>query len=314
VWYNLHASGLIVPCIVLVYGIGLAIEHRRLAAGLPSLALAGACALASLATPFGVALPRFTISWSSNPATGLIYEWAPASPDKILILSGTLVIAALLIAGEFRGARMTWPQRLLAVMLFAATMLHIRNLGPFCIVAGPWAAAALGALLPREDPARKRSWRADGGLAALGIAMAVVMVAVRLHTPLPPNATAHAVADVTALPGPLRVACEDFSWCSRFADDGQVRVFLDGRTDAYPAAVYADLRRMQRGDALQVFARWQVDAAIVHDKGALAKTLRAAGWTLLRKKDPQVYLRRGREAAEPSTLETLYGVHAHDLG
>ena len=137
VWFNLHASALVVPCVVLVFGVGTALETRRLAALWSPLALAGACALASLATPFGIALPHFILAWSANPATALIFEWLPAAPDKIAILAGVFIVAALLVAGEVRGARLSWAQRLLALGLFAATMLHIRNLGLFCSRSGP---------------------------------------------------------------------------------------------------------------------------------------------------------------------------------
>jgi len=306
VWYNLHASALIVPGIVLVDGLGRALQGRRLAALISPLALAAACAAASLATPFGLALPRFVVAWSTNSATGLIYEWLPASPDKIFILAGVLILAALLVAGELRGAPLSWPQRLLAVALFIATMLHIRNLGLFCIVAGPWAANALGVLLPREAPGPARRWRADGGLAAAACAGAIALVVLRARLPVAAGEAAPAVRDVMALHGQRRVACEDFSWCSRFAGDPRVRVFLDGRTDAYPAAVFVDYRRILRGDALDVFARWQIDAAVVHAKGPLARALRAAHWQLLRSREPQVFLRPSRAGtADKSEFERL---------
>ncbi len=300
-WYNLHASALIVPCIVIIDGIGRMIEHGRLTTMLSRLALAAACALGSLATPFGLALPRFALAWSSNSATGLIYEWAPASPDKILVLFGSLVIAGLLVAGECRGARLTWPQRLLALALFAATMLHIRNLSLFCIVTGPWAAYSLAALLPRRSALPWRGWRSDGGLVGIALVGAIGFVILRLRVPVAAAAAEPAVADLMALHGPLRVACEDFSWCSGFAGDSNVRVFLDGRTDAYPDEIFADYRRILRGDALPVFARWHVDAAIVHAKGLVAPELRAAGWELLRSGEPQVYVRRAHAVAIEKT-------------
>jgi hypothetical protein len=297
VWCNLHASGLVVPVIVAVHGLGRLLETRRASALASSLALAAACALASLATPFGPAFPRFVVAWSTNPATGLIYEWLPASPDKILILAGVLVLAALLVAGEIRGARLSWSQRLLALGLFAATMLHIRNLALFSIVTAPWAATALTALLPKRIAAKRYTWRADGGLVAVAICAAVGLIAVRQSLPAGSGAPAPAVAELTALHAPLRVACEDFSWCSRFADDTRVRVLLDGRTDAYPATVFADYRRILDGDALPVFARWQIDAAIVHADSRLARALRAAKWRLLRRDEPQVYVRPSRTVA-----------------
>jgi hypothetical protein len=298
VWYNLHASGLILPVIVLVHGIGQTIETRRLRTLVSPLALAAACGLASLATPFGSALPRFALSWSANSATALIVEWAPASFDKISMLAGMLIVAALLVVGELRGARLNWAQRLLALVLFAATMQHIRNLGLFCVVAGPWAAASLDVLLPSSWRVKPQGWRNDAGLAIVGICLAIGLVVLRERIPIVPLGAGPAVARLTALHAPLRVACEDFSWCSRFAADDRVQVLLDGRTDAYPAAVFADFRQMARGDALPVFARWRINAAVVHEKGALARTLTGAGWKMLRAAEPQVYLRPSGSAVK----------------
>jgi hypothetical protein len=313
VWFNLHASAIVVPCIIVVYALGCGLEARRLSAFTVYVPVAAACAAASLATPFGAELPRFALAWSANPATALIYEWLPASPDKILIIAGVLVIALLLVAGELRGARLTWPQRLLAAGLFCATMLHIRNLGLFAVVAGPWTAAALTALLPRERPAGS-AWRRDGGLAIAACAAAVFLVGARVRLPVPPGAAAPAVAQLAARPGPLRVACEDFSWCSRFAGDGRVRVFLDGRTDAYPDAVFEDYRRMLRGDALPVFARWRIDAAVVHAGGPLARALHRAGWKLLRSSEPQVYVRPAHPGRRWAQLHGLGGVFTRKIG
>jgi hypothetical protein len=317
VWYNVHASAIVVPCIVAVYAAGIALETRRIRPALPYVALAAACAAASLATPFGSELPRFAVAWSSNAATGLIYEWLPAAPDKILILDGVLAIALLLMLGEVRGVRLTWPQRLLAAGLFAATMLHIRNLGLFAIVAGPWSAAALTTLLPhglRGMRSAVAHWRTGRGIAALACCGALALVVLRLRVPLAVAPADSAAARLRALHAPLRVACEDFSWCSRFAADAGVRVLLDGRTDAYPPAVFADYRRMLRGDALPVFARWRVDAAVVHAHGPLADALRAAGWTLLRSREPQVYVRPARTGREQAAFERFGGVLPRRLG
>jgi hypothetical protein len=169
IWYNLHASALVVPCIVLVDGLGRTLDARRARPFLEAAALAGACTLASLATPFGPELPRFTLAWSTNPATRIIAEWEPASPGRALAMVGMVVIALLLVVGELRGARLRWSQRLLAAVLFAAALLHLRNLALFCIVAGPWTCAALSQLLPRDVGSRQRQRWSDAGLVALAV-------------------------------------------------------------------------------------------------------------------------------------------------
>lgn len=314
VWYNLHASAVVFPCIVAVYGAGIALETRRLRPALPYAALAAACAAASLATPFGLDLPRFAVHWSSSAATGLIFEWLPAAPDKLLILDGVLAIALLLVLGEVRGARLTWPQRMLAAALFVATMLHIRNLALFSIVAGPWSAAAVATLLPRGLRGALAQWRTSRGVAIVAGCGAMALVVLRLGVPVGAAPADSAADRLRALHAPLRVACEDFSWCSRFAADAGVRVLLDGRTDAYPTAVFDDYRRMLRGDALPVFARWRVDAAVVHANGPLARALRAAGWTLLRSREPQVYVRPARAGREQAAFERFGGVLARRVG
>jgi hypothetical protein len=67
---------------------------------------------------------------------------------------------------------------------------------------------------------------------ALGLAF------LQLRQPVVPYPGRPAAAAVRALPGEQRVYCEDFAWCSLFADVPRVRVYLDGRTDAYPPAVF----------------------------------------------------------------------------
>jgi HAMP domain-containing protein len=308
-WFNLHASALVVPVIVVLDGIGRALDSRRIANIVSPLLIAAACTFTSLATPFGFALPAFTLRWAMNPATSLIAEWQPAALKIWPILVGTLVIATLLLLGELRGAHLKWSQRLLALVLLIAACTHVRNIALFCIVAGPWAAYSMSAILSRPVIVRSESRRTHIELAGIALIASVVLVffAARTNTEATERRSdlSQAVAQLVARHEPLRVACEDFSWCSRFSGDRAITVLIDGRTDAYPPAVFADYRLLMNGDVRPVLDRWRLDAVIAHRESALAHAMRKAGWTTLRRGEPQVFLnpvRRRRAVVSTDAL------------
>ncbi len=279
VWDNLHASGLIVPAIVLIHGIGVALTQRRPTVLLSTLGLAAATVLASAATPFGFAYAQFAAAWSVNPATSFITEWQPVSRAALLMFIGPFIIFGLLALGELRGTRLTWPQRLLTLAFFCAALLHTRNIPLFCIVAGPWAAFALSAMLPREAPRPARAPSSDSGLLVLGAigAFCLAVTGARVAKP-PPDDPSRAIALLATTHRAVRVACEDFSMCSRFAATPNIRVFIDGRVDGYPERVIADYRRILSGDTTRVFARWNVDAVLAQRDSSLARSLRGPHW------------------------------------
>jgi hypothetical protein len=292
VWDNLHASGLIVPAIVLVYGLGRALTERRWAVAGSTLALAAATGLASVATPFGFGYARFAAEWSLNPATSFITEWQPISRSALLMFIGPFCIFGLVLIGELRGTRLSWSKRFVALAFFGAALLHTRNIPLFCIVAGPWAAVALDAMLPREAPQPARSPRSDAGLLVLAAVGAFLLsVAGERVTKPAADDPSSAVARIIGGHRVLRVACEDFSTCSRFAGTPNVRVFIDGRVDGYPERVIADYRRILSGDTERVFERWKVDAVLAQRDSSLARSLREPHWRRVMSGGTQLYLR-----------------------
>jgi len=231
VWANVHASVVLAPVIagcMLLPDRGVALRGRLL--------FFGAVVLAMLCTPFGVALPLLVLRWSFDPDTAYLVEWAPPSLHDWPVLVGA-VLPALILLADVRAGRLTWAQRTNALLAFIALMLHARNLAPAAIIIVPYAATVVAAVAGRGE---RRPWsRSDSGLLAVATAGALVIVALEARLPPTPYAARAAVAAVRALPGAQRVYCENFSWCSLFADDPRVRVFLDGRTDAYPRTVFA---------------------------------------------------------------------------
>jgi hypothetical protein len=230
-WANVHASVVLAPVIA-----GCMLLPDRGVAPRGRLIFFGAVLLAMLCTPFGVALPLFVLRWSLDPDTAYLVEWARTSVRDWPVLAGAVVPALILLA-DARTRRLTWAQRAIALLSFVALVLHARNVAPAAIIIVPYAAVIVAALV---GAGRSRPWSpSDSGLLALAAAGAVLIVALEIRLPPARYAARDAVAAVRAMPGAQRVYCENFSWCSLFAGDPRERVFLDGRTDAYPHAVFA---------------------------------------------------------------------------
>lgn len=292
IWDNLHASGLIVPAVVFIYGVGRVVTERRREALFSTLLLAAGTALASAATPFGFAYLAFAAAWSINPATSLVSEWQPISVATLPIFIAPLLVVGILVAGECRGARLSWSQRLLSLALFGSALMHVRNIPLFCITVGPWAALALSVILPREAAPAARMSRSDRGLIGLAAASTIFLAfaGARMSNSYPDNVSP-AVAELVARHRETRVVCEDSSWCSRFAGTPQIRVFIDGRIDAYPARVFADFRQMVSGDSAPVLAHWKVDAVLARANSALARSLPPTDWQRVDGGATQLFLR-----------------------
>jgi hypothetical protein len=229
-WANLHASVALAPVLACVGLFDTRWSARE------RLAMAVAVAGCTLCTPFGVALPAMTLHWSFDPDAKFIIEWGrPSLTDWPFLVGGLLPALALL--ADLRAQALSGRQRVTALIVVFAMFDHVRNVALAAIVIIPYACRVLETL---TGPDRPRRWtRSDTGfmtLACLGAAI-VILQAVRADKQPYPGRLA--VAATERLAGAQRVYCEDFSWCSLFAGHPAVRVFLDGRTDAYPHTVFA---------------------------------------------------------------------------
>jgi len=229
VWANLHASAALAPAIA---GLGLFDPRRPVRERFAMLAAVAGC---TLCTPFGVALPVMALHWSFDPDAGFINEWGrPSLTDWPFLVGGLL--PALVLLADLRARALSTTQRLTALFVVAAMFAHVRNVATGAIVILPYAACVLETL---TGSGRPRRWsRSDAGFVALACAGAAIVVLQAVRAENPPYPGRAAVAATERLPGAQRVYCEDFSWCSLFAGDPDVRVFLDGRSDGYPHAVF----------------------------------------------------------------------------
>jgi hypothetical protein len=103
------------------------------------------------------------------------------------------------------------------------------------------------------------------------------------------------VRDVIATRPASRVFCEDFAWCSLFLGTRGARVFLDGRCDPYPDAVWREYRIVLDGDPRwsSVLASYRVDTVLARPDGVLDTLLAGRrGWRLLASDDrARLYVR-----------------------
>lgn len=283
-WANLHASAFLAPAIAAAFAFSALLRDRRVSpAVVRAAALSAGCALATLATPFGVDLARYAAGLLASPIRHSIAEWGPTSMASASFVLGALPL--LLVLATF-GTRASLRDRVLAIAMTLMLFSAVRNVPVFALVAAPIALSAL--------PSLRASRPAAFGGVALRWAVPLIVVlcggAISALTwfdaPPPgavlPIATSRALlAQARAEP---RVFCEDFAWCSIFLG-APARFFMDGRCDPYPPGVWRDYREVIDGnrgwDA--ILEREHVDAVLVRRNGALDSLLaeRPGRWRLL---------------------------------
>ena len=93
-----------------------------------------------------------------------------------------------------------------------------------------------------------------------------------------------AIAQLAALPLRQRLLCENFAWCGPALDTGRIGVFVDGRADPFPPAVWNDYDAIihARPAWRALVRRYRVDALLVQRGGSLDRAARADGWLVAR--------------------------------
>jgi hypothetical protein len=286
-WSNVHASALLAPLLALAATAGTILDEGFAAVAVRRRALiAAGSAIAVCCNPFGWGLPLYALRLFASPFKSAISEWRPPSLDDSSFVFGALPLLALAIvflAGPGpRRARDAIVLGVFGYLVLSAT----RNVALFGLVALPLVASALTRhvaflSLPRAAAANGRAARyalpAFAGLLAILVAFVLLHGAERRGD----YVAKAAMADIAGLPGPHRILCADFAWCSLALGHPGLRVFLDGRADPYPAAVWSDYIDVValRSDWLRVLMRREVDTIVVARGAPLDQALaRTAGW------------------------------------
>lgn len=286
-WSNLHASAMLAPVLAGIATGGALLEERGFGPrSRRYAALTGGALVAICCNPFGWHLPAYALSLFGNPIKNYISEWKVTDLDDLSFAFGAL---PLLLIGTIYGVRRAgrWSELLILGAFTFLLLSAARNVGLFGLVALPLVAPALSRSVgffaaPAPGPPTRADRMAAFGLPAVALGLAAVVAVELVRTAPPPTGLANApLAALAALPGEHRVLCADFAWCGLAVGEPRVRVFLDGRADPYPPAVWSDFAQIVRvaGDWREILARRDVDAVVVKTGASLDQALALErGW------------------------------------
>jgi hypothetical protein len=177
------------------------------------------------------------------------------------------------------------PRDVIVGAALAVTMcMAMRNVPLFAIAAIPLAANGLTLMLARfrlpDDPMGERGPRIFmlGSAVVLGAAIFVVM----LRSPLPLGSfhpPQREFAALAATGGDHRIFCSDFTDCSVALQFPNLRVFLDGRADAFPMPVWEDFNviRFAEPGWDERLTRREANAVLVKTGDSLDLAIRRQG-------------------------------------
>lgn len=275
-WANLHASVLLAPVVALLFAIARPSRRR--------FAIAVGCALAVFATPLGADLPRYAIDLATSPIRASIAEWAATSVNSFAFVAGALpLLLMLVIFARDLSAR----DRLLAVAFVPALFFAVRNVPVFALALAPIAFGAVPATRRAVAENRRTALASGVTTACVAAALAATSVAAwRMAPSMPSIPSAVAQSLVNSAETRPRVFCEDFAWCSVFLSPATpARVFMDGRADPYPPALWQKYRDVIDGrrDWASILDGYRINAILVRRDSALDSLLaaRAPAWAPL---------------------------------
>ena len=257
-------------------------------------------ALATMATPLGAGIFRFVWQSTSRIYALGIDEWQPTLPTAPLeatFCACTLAVVVLTIkrrraflaTGD--GHLASWGDWALAAGALALMPLafrSVRNIGPFLMLAVPFASRVLApdVLLPRrlrQPPRDNDHPRVNLGLLAGVALVAAGGVAAAYRTGFTRlgwhPVSAGAIAAVRGCDGPLYNTYNEGGFLIWFAPER--RVFADSRQDPYPLPFLLDLLAVERAQApyRPLFERWGVRCAFLSVDSPTVPALTRDGWT-----------------------------------
>jgi hypothetical protein len=271
VWSNVHGSFPLAVAFTGAFAVGRFLSGARRDALLFAL-LTVFTALATLVTPFGLDVWRYTFEMSSNPALRkALVEWGPTTLDTLTGKAFYVAIAGTCLVLALRRPRVPLPWLLLAAGLSLFALSAVRNVVWFGIAAIPlWAA-----LVDRsfgffaDHPTRPR--------VALLMGAALVAIAFlptyseQVHLPSQPVADVapadqdRALSDLTdyLLAHPQGRLFHDADWGAYLEAHAwpQQQVFVDTRYEVHPNNVWDDYYAVIEGrdDWATILDRYGVD-------------------------------------------------------
>ncbi len=254
VWSNLHASVVLAPVVAAASFAGTLLDEGWSGRARRSLRIAAACVLATCANPLGWKLPSYAVMLFGSPFKSMISEWKHTDIGDTSFAFGALPLVVAVVVFGIHGER-RWRDRLVLCVVGWLMLAAARNVAIFGLAAAPIVASALSDGIPFLRERRgsvafavaPRNVRFAEILFFAGIASGIAASLIRTERSggAPDRQPMAALAAIEALPRSHNVFCADFAWCS-FLLASRDRVFLDGRADPYPQAVWDDFGTIDR--------------------------------------------------------------------
>jgi hypothetical protein len=295
VWAQVHAACVMGLVVIVIWIAGRTLDvllvrppshrGRELPALLAALALA---TLAVLVTPHRITHFEYVALTAGLEALHFTSEWQPPRPMSLEVPDVYLyaLMAGVIAVLARRARRVGWAELLLCLALLMLGFSGVRHIPLACIASVPLFAAALGRDCWEEPEVLNALHARRGALLVAG----AVMLTVLWRYPSPVSAryaAAEPVAGARALAvlGQPRNVFTTYNTGSYvlFSAPGALRVFIDSRADVYGDELAADARNVQRGLGWkEMFARWNIDAAVLQRDDPLAAILlEEPDWQLL---------------------------------
>ncbi|MCA1643937.1 MAG: hypothetical protein LC797_00225 [Chloroflexi bacterium] len=253
-WANLHGSFFLGFVLLGCVAAGKSISARNLRAARPYFVTLGACVLASLVNPYGPGALVYVATIGSSPVIrDLVTEWAPTT---ITGLDGILFFGSLILLGSLAlksRLRLTAMEVLLLLAFGYLAWSSVRAVVWWGLAIAPVLARLLGSVAPYRTPGG-RDRPPINGLILTGIAMVVAIS-------LPWNKAALPILPANKLglfsedtpvgageylrthdppSGGLMFNDQNWGGYLEWAAWPRHQVFLDGRFELHPAAVWFD--------------------------------------------------------------------------
>ena len=255
IWVNLHGSFAIGLVLAAVVALDACIEAKwRWPVVRGWLVFGIVSALAAMINPNGIHGFLYPLEVARLTTLPLIVEWRPSDWGRTPLFFVVLGIVALLMA--WRRVRLRPVMAGLLVFLLAMAFHQMRHQAVLAIVAAMLLPRALGgterpALL--ADPRKRRMVAAGVGVALAGLLL------FRIFSPLEPAENgANPKSAIAALPAELRAepGLNGYGFGGPLILAG-IKPYIDGRSDMYGDAFFADYQRILNGDRA-AFARAEV--------------------------------------------------------
>ncbi|HET9096514.1 MAG TPA: hypothetical protein VFN37_07615, partial [Candidatus Baltobacteraceae bacterium] len=279
-WANLHASVLIAPVIIGAWAAGTWIEDRAWTVRVErNMVFAAGSLVAVCFTPLLWHLPLYAVNLETSVIRSAIAEWQPADLLFPGMAWGLLPLIAICCYFGIAAPRERWRDGMLFAVAAVIAGIAVRHIPLAAMLIAPMAAQRLCCVVPshaRVNTVLQEHF--SEMLVYVCSAMVCGIIVLDLaHVPQISGVTLPktAIVSLADLPGIHNLYCEDFAWCSLALEHSNVRTFIDGRCDPFPARVWKDYLAVERVTPkwASVLTRWHVDSILVAKNNSLAQAL-----------------------------------------